>query len=124
MPKLIPDVRLAWRFGSVQAALLLALLSGIQAEVLPLFAPLFSADVWPWVSGLLALAVVLLRLVAQPELERDRDIERSRYRMRDAEAAFQQELAEFGGEVDQVLAWGEAEKQRSNAAAQHTEGRP
>lgn len=66
---LIPDWRLAWRFASVQAALLLALLSGLQAEVLPLVAPLFPDHIWPWVSGGLALAVVVLRLLAQPDLE-------------------------------------------------------
>lgn len=65
LPKLIPDWRLAWRFASVQAAVLLALLSGLQAEVLPLISPLFAVDVWPWVSGSLALAVVVLRLVSQ-----------------------------------------------------------
>ena len=64
-PKLIPDWQLAWRFASVQAAVLLALLSGLQAEVLPLISPLFAVDVWPWVSGSLALAVVVLRLVSQ-----------------------------------------------------------
>lgn len=68
LPKPIPDWRLAWRFASVQSAVLLALLSGLQAEVLPLVSPLFPAHVWPWVSGALALAVVLLRLVAQPGL--------------------------------------------------------
>jgi hypothetical protein len=72
LPKLIPDWRLAWRFASVQAAVLLALLSGLQAEVLPLVVPLFAPDVWPWVSGGLALAVVVLRLVAQPALQPDR----------------------------------------------------
>lgn len=87
-PRLIPDARLAWRFGSVQAAVLLALLSGVQAEVLPLVAPLFAAEVWPWVSGALALAVVLLRLVAQPGLE----LERSRQRMDAARDAFYDEL--------------------------------
>lgn len=66
--KLIPDWRLAWRFLSVQAAMLLALLSGIQAEVLPLVAPLFPDSKWPIVSGGLALLVVLLRLLAQDGL--------------------------------------------------------
>lgn len=92
LPKLIPDARLAWRFGSVQAAVLLALLSGLQAEVLPLVSPLFAPEVWPWVSGGLALAVVVLRLLAQPELERERDLERGRYRMREARDAFHAEL--------------------------------
>lgn len=71
LPNLIPDWKRAWRFLSVQAALLLALLSGLQAEVLPLVSPLFPAPVWPWVSGGLALVVVLLRLVAQPGLVPD-----------------------------------------------------
>lgn len=71
-PNLIPDWKRAWQFLSVQAALLLALLSGLQAEVLPLVSPLFPAPVWPWVSGGLALVVVLLRLVAQPGLVSDR----------------------------------------------------
>lgn len=71
-PRLIPEARLAWRFGSVQAAALLALLSAVQAEVLPLVAPLFAPEAWPWVSGGLALAVVVLRLVAQPGLDAER----------------------------------------------------
>jgi hypothetical protein len=73
LPKLIPDWRLAWRFASVQAAVLLALLSGLQAEVLPLISPLFAVDVWPWVSGSLALAVVVLRLVSQDSLAIERE---------------------------------------------------
>lgn len=72
MPKMIPNARLAWRFGSVQAAALLALLSAIQAEVLPLVQPLFEPAVWPVVSGTLALAIVLLRVLAQPGLEAER----------------------------------------------------
>lgn len=71
--KLIPDWRLAWKFLSVQAAVLLALLSGIQGEVLPLFAPLFPDHVWPWVSGGLALMIVVLRLVAQ-DLVQEREL--------------------------------------------------
>jgi small-conductance mechanosensitive channel len=73
LPKLIPDWQLAWRFASVQAAVLLALLSGLQAEVLPLISPLFPADAWPWVSGSLALLVVVLRLVAQSSLAIERE---------------------------------------------------
>ena len=70
--KLIPDWKLAWRFMSVQAAVLLALLSGIQGEVLPLVAPLFPADQWPYISGGIALAIVLLRLVSQDGLAVER----------------------------------------------------
>lgn len=73
--RLIPDARRWWRFNSVQVALLLAVLSAVQAEVMPLVSPLFSPEVWPWVSGLLALAVVLLRVVVQPALEQERQRE-------------------------------------------------
>ena len=72
--RLIPDWRLAWRFLSVQAAVLLALLSGIQGEVLPLFAPLFPDHLWPYISGGLALAIVVLRLVAQDGLASERAV--------------------------------------------------
>ncbi|OGB19474.1 MAG: hypothetical protein A2W72_01560 [Burkholderiales bacterium RIFCSPLOWO2_12_67_14] len=68
--KLIPDYRLAWRFLSVQAAVLLSVLSGIQADVLPLVQPLVPADKWPWVSGGLALAIIVLRVLDQPDLDR------------------------------------------------------
>lgn len=71
--KLIPDWRLAWRFLSVRAAVVLALLSGIQGEVLPLVAPLFPDRYWPWVSGGLALVIVLLRIVAQDGLAAERE---------------------------------------------------
>lgn len=67
--RLIPDWRLAWRFMSVQAALLLALLSGIQGDVLPLVEPLFPPDKWPWISGTLALLVVVLRIIDQVGLD-------------------------------------------------------
>lgn len=69
---LIPDWKIAWRFMSVQAAVLLAVLSGIQAEVLPIISPLVPATWWPYVSGGLALLIVVLRLWAQPSLEIER----------------------------------------------------
>lgn len=98
-PQLIPDARLAWRFGSVQAAMLLALLSGLQAEVLPLVSPLFPAHVWPWVSGALALAIVLLRLVAQPALEAERHLERERTAAEDRATAVMQADMDRTGET-------------------------
>ena len=70
---LIPDWRLAWRFVSVQAALLLAFLSMAQSDVLPLLSPLFPVQVWPWVSGGFALVIVLLRLWVQPALADKRE---------------------------------------------------
>lgn len=103
MLKIIPDARHAWRFGSVQAALLLALLSGIQADALPLLQPIFGPEVWPYISGGLALAVVVLRLTQQPDL----------YALRaaDAQAAYAADLAAFELEAAQLM----AEKRRSDA---------
>ncbi|MGS5089051.1 DUF7940 domain-containing protein [Hydrogenophaga sp. A37] len=71
--KLIPDWKLAWRFLSVQAAVLLALLSAVQGEVLPLVAPLFPERYWPYVSGGIALAIVVLRVVSQDGLAVERE---------------------------------------------------
>lgn len=65
LPKLIPEWRQCLRFDSVRVALLLALLSAVQAEVLPIVAPVFPPQVWPWVTGGLALAIALLRLRQQ-----------------------------------------------------------
>jgi hypothetical protein len=71
--KLIPDARLAWRFDTVQAALLLGLLSAMQADLLPILKPLIPPDVWPLVSAFFALAIILLRVRAQPALEAERE---------------------------------------------------
>lgn len=70
--KLIPDARLAWRFDTVQAAALLALLSAVQLELLPLVQPLVPVQWWPYVSGGVALAIILLRLRQQPALDAER----------------------------------------------------
>lgn len=70
---LIPDWRLALRFLSVQAALVLALLSAVQTEVLPYVSPLFPPHIWPWISGGFALIIVLLRLWLQPGIASARD---------------------------------------------------
>lgn len=70
--KLIPDARLAWRFDTVQAAALLALLSAVQLELLPLVQPLVPLQWWPYVSGAVALAIILLRVRQQPALSEER----------------------------------------------------
>lgn len=70
--RLIPDARLAWRFASVQAALLLTVLSAIQLEVLPVIQPLVPPDKWPYVSAGLSLLIIVLRVVPQPALETER----------------------------------------------------
>lgn len=69
--KLIPEWRAALRFASVQAALLLAVLSFLQASVLPLWQFAIPADVWPWLSAGFGTAIAVLRLVAQPGLHSD-----------------------------------------------------
>ena len=51
--ELIPDWRQALRFNSVQMALVLALLSSIQADVLPLLQPIFPAKWWPFITAVL-----------------------------------------------------------------------
>lgn len=63
--KLIPDWKSAWRFSSVQAAVLLSVLSLLQAQVLPLWQFALPADVWPWVSAGVGTLIVLLRVLAQ-----------------------------------------------------------
>lgn len=65
-PQLIPGASRAWRLTSVWAAALLMLLSLVQADVLPLVQPLLPPEVWPWVSAGMALAIVVLRVIAQP----------------------------------------------------------
>lgn len=91
--RLIPDWRIAWRFLSVQAAVLLALLSGLQAEVLPLVAPLFPDRYWPWISGGLALAIVVLRLIAQDDLTVKRaDIALDRFEEKAAELGLDEKM--------------------------------
>ncbi|MBN9477395.1 MAG: hypothetical protein ABS43_03695 [Bordetella sp. SCN 67-23] len=64
--KLIDNWHRCWRLTSVQAAVVLALLSLIQAEVLPLFQFAISPRVWPWLTGCLGLVIVILRVIAQP----------------------------------------------------------
>lgn len=63
--KLIPDWKRAWRFASVQAAVLLALLSFLQVQVLPLFQFAIPADVWPWVTAGFGTAIAVLRVWQQ-----------------------------------------------------------
>lgn len=69
--RLIPEWRDCWRMSSWLTAVLLALLSMVQADVLPLVQPLVAPERWPWVSGGLALAIVVLRLVQQNLPSRD-----------------------------------------------------
>jgi hypothetical protein len=70
--RLIPDAALAWRFASVQAALLLTILTAVQADVVPMLQPLMDNATYLKVSAALSLLVIVLRVVAQPGLDRER----------------------------------------------------
>lgn len=74
MIKLIPDARLAWRFASVQAALVLTILTAVQADVVPMLQPLMEQDTYLKVSALLSFLVIVLRVVAQPGLDLERQL--------------------------------------------------
>lgn len=63
---LIPDWKRAWRYLSVQAAMTLAVLSFLQAEILPLFQFAVPPTWWPWVTAGFGAAIAVLRVVAQP----------------------------------------------------------
>lgn len=69
--QLIPEWRRAWRMGSVIASALLAFLSAVQAELLPIVQPLVSPERWPVVSGALALLIIVLRVIMQPAVRGD-----------------------------------------------------
>lgn len=69
--RLIPEWRDCWRMSSWLTAVLLALLSMVQADVLPFVQPLVPPEQWPWVSGGMALAIGLLRLLKQHLPQRD-----------------------------------------------------
>lgn len=71
MPKLIEDWKKAWRFLSVQAAAILALLSMIQADLLPQVQPLVPAKYWPYVTLGMAILIGIFRVLAQPGLHTD-----------------------------------------------------
>lgn len=70
--RLIPDAALAWRFASVQAALLLTILTAVQADVVPMLQPLMDNATYLKVSAALSLLVIVLRVVAQPGLAPER----------------------------------------------------
>jgi hypothetical protein len=68
---LIREWRKAWRFLSVIAATMLAVLSVLQSEVLPLFQFAIPERIWPWVTACFGVAIVALRVIAQPGLRAD-----------------------------------------------------
>lgn len=66
--KLIPGWRQALHLDTVQAGAALALLSALQVEVLPLIQFAVPERLWPYVTCAFGVAIVLLRLRAQPTL--------------------------------------------------------
>lgn len=71
--KLIPEWRQAWRMDSVRAAAALTALSVIQAEVLPLIEFAVPAQFWPYITGAFGVAMIVLRMRAQPAIHQPRD---------------------------------------------------
>lgn len=71
--KLIPEWRQALRMDTVRAATLLASLSFLQAEVLPLLEAAVPPQIWPYVTAAFAVAIGLLRLRSQPAVQQTKD---------------------------------------------------
>jgi hypothetical protein len=63
--KLVNDWRQAWRFFSIWAAGALAVVSVLQAQVLPLIEFAVPPEAWPWVTACFGVLIVVLRLIAQ-----------------------------------------------------------
>lgn len=62
----IPQWRRAWRLASVQAAAVLAAVSMLQTDVLPVMSDVVPPSAGPWLSLAFAVLIAVLRLVAQP----------------------------------------------------------
>ncbi|MGJ4748434.1 hypothetical protein ACQV5M_18890 [Leptospira sp. SA-E8] len=60
--------RALWRASSVLASALLAVLSVLQSEVLPLAQPVVPPEYWPYVLLAFGAAIPLLRLMKQAAL--------------------------------------------------------
>lgn len=65
LPRLIDDWHRAWSFLSVQAAALLAVLSAIQADMLPFIQPIVPPKYWPVVTAAFGVAITVLRILRQ-----------------------------------------------------------
>lgn len=66
--KLIDNWRKAWRFTSVQSALILALVNGLFS-VFPVMFQSLNPTIYCSLMVLGNISVVVLRLIAQPKLE-------------------------------------------------------
>lgn len=65
---LIKEWRSAWKFSSVQTALILGLANALFA-VMPALSDSVSLPIYAAVSAAGNVAIIILRLVAQPSLE-------------------------------------------------------
>ena len=65
---LIKEWRSAWKFNSVQTALILGLANALFA-VIPALSESVSLPIYAAVSAAGNVAIIILRLVAQPSLE-------------------------------------------------------
>lgn len=63
-----PNQRALWRASSVIASALLAVLSMLQSEVLPIAQAVVPAEYWPYVLMAFAVAIPALRMVKQATL--------------------------------------------------------
>jgi hypothetical protein len=63
--KLVDDWRNALRFNSMRAAMLLAMLSLLQSDVLPYVQPLVPPQYWPYVTLGMAVLIAVLRILQQ-----------------------------------------------------------
>lgn len=68
--KLIPEWREAHKSDTVRLAALLAVLSLLQAEVLPLLQAELSLRTYAWVAAIFGMAIGLLRYRLQPEIKK------------------------------------------------------
>lgn len=61
--EIIPEWRTSWKFSSVRVAALLALLSALQTDALPLLQPLVEPKTWNWIVAGIGLLIIVLRNV-------------------------------------------------------------
>lgn len=71
---LIQNWRQAWRFTSVQTALILGIANALFA-LMPVLSDAVSLPVYAAISALGNVAIIILRLVAQPSLEPSNETE-------------------------------------------------
>lgn len=69
--EVIPEWRTSWKFSSVRVAALLALLSALQTDALPLLQPLVSPATWNWIVAGVGLLIIVFRniklVLGEPE---------------------------------------------------------